>query len=351
MNTFRIIDANINRVCEGIRVIEDILRFFYDNEIFFKKLKTIRHEIRKNTEYLNIEVSRKPQHDVGKKSFLQEEITRKNFDDIFKANIKRVEEGLRVLEEIFKIENKDFSEFFKSKRFEIYNIEKKIYSKKFKFQNLLKNKPILYGIVDTRFSKFDHITITENLIKGGIKIIQLREKILKEEDRKFLRIAKEMRKICNDNDAIFIINDRVDIAILSDADGVHLGQDDIKINDARKIFGFDRIYGLSTHNYKQVEESIKIKPDYIGYGPIFQTKSKENPDPTVGIESLKKLKDKFKNIPPIVAIGGINLTNIKEVISCKPEMICVMSGIIGNENIETTVKKYMEIINDSVRSC
>ncbi len=351
MNILRIIDANINRVCEGIRVLEDILRFFYDNEILFKKLKTIRHEIRKSSENLNIETSRKPLEDVGKKSFLKEEVTRENFETIFKANIKRVEEGLRVLEEIFKIENENLSEFFKNKRFEIYDIEKKVYSKKIKFLNLLKNKPILYGIVDTRFSKFNHIKITEDLITGGIKIIQLREKILKEQDRKFLKIAKEMKKICNNNDAIFIVNDRLDIAILSEADGVHLGQEDIEINDAKKIFGFEKIYGLSTHNYHQVEDAIKIKPDYIGFGPIFPTKSKENPDPVLGIEMLKNLYKKFQNLPPVVAIGGINLKNIKEVISCKPEMICVMSGIIGSDNIKETVKKYLEIINDTTTCC
>ncbi len=349
MNILRIIDANINRVSEGIRVIEDIIRFFYNNEELFKKLKSIRHEIRKNVSNFNLETFRDTNKDVGKKTFLKDEVNRDNLENIFKANLKRVEEGLRVLEEIFKIENKNLSEFFKLKRFEIYDIEKKIFSKKNKFLKLLEKIPILYGIVDTRFSKYNHIKITKELILAGVKIIQLREKLLN--DKKILKIAKEMKKICNDNEAIFIVNDRLDIAILSEADGIHLGQDDIGVNDARKIFGFEKIYGLSTHNIDQVENAIKIMPDYIGFGPIFPTKSKENPDPVVGVDMLKNLKQKFKNIPPIVAIGGINITNIKDVICCKPEMICVMSGIIGSNNIFEETKKYLEIINDTIRSC
>ncbi len=347
MKYLRIADANINRACEGLRVIEDFFRLFYNNSQLSEKIKDIRHKIRKIGEEKNYLYYRNSKSDIGK-DFKYDKISENN-SFVLKKNFKRVQESLRVLEELLKTENIEFVKEIKKFRFEIYEIEKLFYSKKEKFKKIIsKNKPILYGIIDKRFSQFNHIEIAENMLSAGIKIIQLREKELNDKD--FLKIACKIKEMCNDNDAIFIINDRVDIAILSEADGVHLGQNDIEIEKARMLFGEDKIYGLSTHNLEQVEIAEKISPDYIGFGPIFETKSKENPDPVVGIELLQKVKKLYKNIP-IVAIGGINLKNIKDVICCKPEMICVMSGIISQKNIKETIKKYMEIIDDTIRSC
>ena len=343
----RIIDANINRICEGIRVIEDIFRFFYDDREISETLKNARHEIRKfvKNEYIDF---RDSESDVGKEISVYHELERKNIEDIFVANLKRIEESSRVLEEFFKIENENKGKFFKDFRFKVYEIEKSFFSKKRKFKNLLNREtPVLYGIVDTRFSSLNHIDLTKELLDGGIKIIQFREKVLG--DRDTLYIARKMKKLCEDYDAIFIVNDRVDIALLSNADGVHLGQNDIQLNDAKNLLGPNKIYGLSTHNIEQVEEAIELNPDYIGFGPIFETKSKENPDPVVGIEKLKEVKERFKI--NVVAIGGINLSNIKDVIYCKPEMICVMSGIISYDDVKNRVKKYMEIIDDTIKSC
>ena len=350
MKIYRIIDANINRLCEGLRVIEDFFRFFNNDLKNSENLKKIRHKVRKNTEKFDFINFRESEFDVGKDINLKEELKRDDIEHILKANFKRIEESLRVLEEYFKLFNENLSKIFKNIRFEIYEIEREIKFKKFKFLNMLSTqKPILYGIVDKRFSKLNHIDLTKQMLDGGIRIIQLREKILS--DKKFLNIAIEMKNLCEEYDALFIVNDRVDIAILSNADGLHIGQDDIDINYAKNLLGPHKIYGLSTHNFKQVEDAITKNPDYIGFGPIFPTKSKENPDPIIGIDSLKRLKEEFKNSPPVVAIGGINLSNIIEVICCKPEMICVMSGIIGSNDVLNEVKKYLEIIDDTVRSC
>ncbi len=345
MRILRIIDANINRASEGIRVIEDIFRFFYNNKNISEKLKKIRHDIRVKTKKFNLIDYRDSINDLGKETFLKEEVLRDDIEDVIKANIKRVEESFRVLEEIFKILDLELSEFFKKVRFEIYTLEKKIFSKKNKFFSLFPNKPILYGIIDKRFSSYSHYDIAKQLLDGGIKIIQLREKILT--DKEFVENAIKIKKLTENYDALFIVNDRIDIAVICDADGVHLGQGDIDVKIARNFLGENKIIGLSTHNFAQVKDAIEIKPDYIGFGPIFPTKSKENPDPVVGVDNLRKILKEVRSIFPVVAIGGINLNNIKDVISCKPHMICVMSGIIGQKDIVRTVKKYMEIIDDS----
>jgi thiamine-phosphate pyrophosphorylase len=224
-------------------------------------------------------------------------------------------------------------------------LEEELFSVKYKLKKLLNSTNILlYTIVDSRFCLKNRIEACVEILQGGAKIIQLREKVLN--DKKFTETAIKIKRLCEDFNALFIVNDRVDIAFASNADGVHLGQDDMPIEFAKDILGFNKIIGLSTHNLEQVKETSKINIDYIGFGPIFPTKSKENPDPVVGTARLRKIKEKYKNLP-VCAIGGINFSNINKVIDVKPEMICVMSGITLEEDIKKAVEKYRRVINDT----
>ncbi len=346
---YRVIDANVNRASEGLRVLEDIFRLFYNNDKFVKAVKEIRHSIRKACSDLKFLKSRDISTDSGKSSFTNTEKSRKSVEDIYLANSKRVEESLRVLEEFFKIVNESKSFLFKELRFKIYRIEEELFSVKHKFQNILKcSKTTLYTIVDSRFCIKERLDTCVEILKGGAKILQLREKVLS--DREKIKIGKAISKLCRDFGAIFIVNDRVDIALYCEADGVHLGQDDIPVELAKDILGINKIYGLSTHTFKQVKEAATLSIDYIGFGPIFPTKSKENPDPVVGTESLKKVKKEYKNLP-VCAIGGINFSNIESVLEATPEMVCVMSGITMRENIKKEVENYRRVINDTVNLC
>ncbi len=348
MRYIRIIDANINRSAEGLRILEEIFRFIYDDISISERLKFIRHEVRELSKNLPLSQFRESATDVGKDSAAISEMKRESIADILNANLKRVEESFRVLEEFFKIDDKRMSSAFKKLRFQIYSLEQDIFSIKRRFRDIFSLNKVLYGIIDTRFSNKSHKVICSSLIEGGVKIIQLREKIL--DDRQLLSTASEIAKICKDNGVIFIVNDRVDIAILSDADGVHLGQSDIDILDARRILGSNKIIGVSTHNQQQVEQIVPYNPDYIGFGPIFTTNSKENPDPVVGVELLAKIKALYQDLP-IVAIGGINLDNFNKVINSNPEMIAVLSGIVGKDDIAGEVKKYRSLMDDTVRVC
>ena len=172
--------------------------------------------------------------------------------------------------------------------------------------------------------------ITEICVKHKIKYIQLREKNI--DDKQLLTIAKTIKSITNGTDTKFIINDRADICMLANADGIHLGQDDISLADAKKILSNDKIIGLSTHNILQAKQAISEKPDYIGFGPVYKTPTKEKPDPVVGCDLLKQVIS-FSTVP-VVAIGGIDETNLNEVLSTGAENICLVRYLMETTNFE-----------------
>lgn len=197
-----------------------------------------------------------------------------------------------------------------------------------------KNIPLgLYGITAENFAKGkSNIECIREMIKGGIKIIQYRDKnkSIKEKAKE----AKEIAKICKDSGVIFIVNDHVDIAMLVDADGVHVGQDDMDIRDVRKIIG-DKIIGVSTHAPKEAIEAQKDGADYIGVGPIFKTTTKDR-EP-VGLEYLEFV---VNNIDiPYVAIGGIKEYNFDKILSTGAKRVSLVSEIVGANNIQKIVKQ------------
>jgi thiamine-phosphate diphosphorylase len=177
----------------------------------------------------------------------------------------------------------------------------------------------------------EHLKITEEACKGGAKIIQLRDK--KKTKDELLEIAKEMRKITRRTNTLLIINDYLDIALLSEADGVHLGQDDLSIESARKLSPGNFIIGKSTHSLKQALIAERERANYIGIGPIFQTPTKEHYEP-IGIDVAKKVLSQVKI--PIVGIGGINLNNSYELIKIGFKNIAMVREF--QENTKETIK-------------
>ncbi|MCK9399750.1 MAG: thiamine phosphate synthase [Bacteroidales bacterium] len=175
----------------------------------------------------------------------------------------------------------------------------------------------LYIILTKPF--LPYTTIAEKCVAHGIKMLQLREKNLP--DRELIKIGKEIRNITKGTGTKLVINDRPDIAAICEADFLHLGQDDISINDARKIVG-DMKIGLSTHSIEQAKEALKNNPSYIGFGPVYPTNAKAIPDKPVGTEQLKQVLG-FANIP-VVAIGGIFPENIKHVIDAGAKNIVMV---------------------------
>jgi thiamine-phosphate pyrophosphorylase len=186
-----------------------------------------------------------------------------------------------------------------------------------------------------------YTTIAEQCVKMGIRMLQLREKHL--DDKQLLRVARELRQVTKGTNSKLVINDRPDIAALCDADYLHLGQDDIPIEEARKIVG-DMKIGLSTHSIAQAKQALTKNPDYIGFGPIYPTNAKAKPDPPVGTEQLKQVVE-FSNVP-VVAIGGIFPENIEEVLSAGATSIAMVRHLMQTEFFTECAKMIIERIEN-----
>jgi thiamine-phosphate diphosphorylase len=188
--------------------------------------------------------------------------------------------------------------------------------------------PKLYPITDRRISGLSHSEQVARLIEGGATFIQLREKNLS--PREFYLEAEAALKIARAHHVNIIINDRADIALALKADGVHLGQDDLKPRAAREVLGDRAIIGYSTHTFAQVQEAIRMPVDYIAFGPIFATSSKEKPEQTVGLENLSLVREQLNARVPLVAIGGINENNAVDTIRAGADSIAVISVLLKN---------------------
>ena len=335
----RIIDANLNRATEALRVIEEIARFYLDNEILCTQLKYFRHELAGviDLNYAALLKSRDTEGDVGTEVVNNTE--KRDILDIFKANFKRLQQSLRVLAEYAQAEGIDISVFEKT-RYESYTLEKNMFeelSKKLKLKRLEDKK--LYLVTDRKsFSSVDEfLDAVAASLKGGVQIVQLREKTATAKE--LVELGRKVKELCALYDALFIINDRVDVAHIVGADGVHLGQDDIDIDSARHMLGKDSIIGISTHAPEQAEKAVESGADYIGVGPVFETPTKPGRK-SVGLEYIE-WASKNVNIPWF-AIGGIDSENISEVLKAGASRVAVVRAIINAENPEASALNFLE---------
>jgi thiamine-phosphate pyrophosphorylase len=200
--------------------------------------------------------------------------------------------------------------------------------------------PKLYPITDTLLTGLTHAEQVERLAAGGASLIQLREK--RASPRDFYEAALAAMKVARSLKVRLIINDRVDIAVAVEADGVHLGQDDLPPDRARKLLGSEAIIGFSTHNLKQALEADSTSADYIAFGPVFQTSTKENPDPVVGLEQLSEIKRLVSK--PLVAIGGIKLERAESVIEAGADSLAVISDLYSTGDISERVASFFRRI-------
>jgi thiamine-phosphate pyrophosphorylase len=196
----------------------------------------------------------------------------------------------------------------------------------------------LYVIIDPKLSLYPDIEEVASLaIEGGAQMIQFRDK--ESSDAKFLDLAARIKKITQSKNVPLIINDRVNIVKSIDAEGVHLGQDDIPLKEAREILGQEKIIGISTSNLEEAMEAEKQGADYIGLGPVFETSSKEIKN-TIGTEMIKQVLSQAKI--PVLPIGGINLNNIDQVIIAGSKRIAVISAVIAQNDIKKATQELLE---------
>jgi thiamine-phosphate pyrophosphorylase len=194
-----------------------------------------------------------------------------------------------------------------------------------------------YFITDASLSRKGNISDVKNALAAGAEVVQYRNKIAS--TKEMYEEALKLRRICKD--ATFLINDRVDIALAVNADGVHLGGEDMPYEIARRFLGKKKIIGLTVHNVREALLAQKLDVDYLGVSPIFFTGTKQDAGKPIGLEMLKKIK---KNISlPIVAIGGINLTNTPEVILAGADAVSAISAVVTKADVKREILKFQQL--------
>ena len=183
--------------------------------------------------------------------------------------------------------------------------------------------------------------VLEQSAKAGARIFQYRNKV--DSMKEAYAEALLLRKVASDWGVWFIVNDRCDLALAVEADGVHLGQDDLPYAEARMLLGPGKIIGLSTHNAEQVRQADKLKPDYIGFGPMFKPASKHNYDPVVGLEGLRQIRP-FTSLP-IFAIGGIRADQVKAVLQAGANGIAVISAVLAAPDVKKAVEQLISMLS------
>ncbi len=323
----RIMDASANRAREGLRVVEDYVRFALNDPGLTRRLKLVRHRLADALAGLDpafLIAARDTTGDVGTHIMTANEQARENPRAVVTANFKRTAEALRSLEEYGKLINVWLSGRFEVLRYDVYTLEKLVLTAI--ASNRLLGDARLMVLVGGLATLGDLTWVVGEALQGGAQVIQLREKNI--DDREWLRRAREVRILTAQAKAKFIVNDRVDMALLSRADGVHLGQDDISVRDARRIVGPSVLVGVSTHNRAQIERAVLDGASYLGVGPVFPSTTKSFDD-FAGLQLVSEASE-LTNIPWF-AIGGINTSTVDEVIASGATRVAVSAGVVQAE--------------------
>ncbi len=339
--TLRIIDANLNRIGEGLRLLEDLARLVLSDTNLTERLKTMRHQLIRGAWSFNQKLlqSRNAEGDVGINIEAPGEERQRELPTAVIANARRVQESLRVMEELAKIPEaipELDSERFKQARFNLYTIEQDLLSKLLR-QDKKQSIVGLYVIIDTQTLKGrSHTEVAAQVIHGGARMIQLRDKL--HNKKELLPIAQQLKNLCSEHDVPFIINDYLDLVLATDADGLHLGQNDLPVSIARKLLPMGKILGCSTTTADQAATAEAEGADYIAVGSIYPTPSKETAK-VVGLDRLRQIRQAITL--PLVAIGGITKDNAAEVITAGADSVAVISNIVGAEAPEEAARQIV----------
>jgi thiamine-phosphate pyrophosphorylase len=323
----RVLDASANRASEGLRVVEDYVRFVLDDPMLTRRIKDVRHRLGEAIRGLGSETllaARDTRGDVGTHIMTASEQSRENPRAVLIANFKRAGEALRSLEEYGKLVDVWLSGRFEVLRYDIYTLEKLTLTAMASRRDLRDvNLMVLVGGLPTLG---DLTWVVGEALAGGAGAIQLREKGLT--DREWLTRAREVRILTAQARARFIVNDRPDLARLAGADAVHLGQDDVTVRDARRVVGSSMMIGVSTHHREQLEKAVLDAASYLGVGPVFASRTKDFDD-LAGIGYVREAAE-TSNLPWF-AIGGITEENLDEVIEAGARRVAVSSAVVRAE--------------------
>ena len=323
----RLFDANANRAREALRVLEDYARFVLDHEPLSAELKSLRHELAVATgPYLRAAIlHRDTPRDVGTAITTAAEQHRSDLADVVTAAGKRLGEAVRSLEEYAKTFDAAVAVSLEAIRYRFYTVEQQL-------ARTLRPPTAfaavrLYVLITESACRHPWEHTAEQAILGGADALQLREKTL--DGGELLARARRFVALCRRHGVLSIINDRPDIALLSGADGVHVGQDDLPAADVRQLIGPEKIVGVSTHQLEHAERAVTDGADYVGVGPVFRSSTKPR-DISPGLPYAAVVAATVSI--PAVAIAGITAGNVDQVVATGVAAIAVTAAVTGSDD-------------------
>ncbi|MGK7937531.1 MAG: thiamine phosphate synthase [Xenococcaceae cyanobacterium] len=330
---YRILDANLDRAREGLRIIEEWCRFGINNQQLAQECKQLRQELAQ-WHSAELRQARDTPSDVGTELSHPQEEKRDSINSLLQANICRTQEALRVLEEYGKLYQPQMSLICKQIRYRVYTLESNLLNS----DRLTKLKNSAVYLITSPSENL--LSIVDESLKGGVTLVQYRDKEITD-DNVLLAQAQQLCQLCHKYNALFIVNDRVDLALAVDADGVHLGQQDIPIALARQILGSGKIIGRSTTNPEEMQKAIAEGADYIGVGPVYQTPTK----PTKAAAGFEYVQYAATNSSiPWFAIGGIDLNNLPNVLEAGAQRVAVVRAIMRAEQPALVTRQFFSVL-------
>jgi thiamine-phosphate pyrophosphorylase len=334
LDTARILDANGNRAREALRVVEDYCRYVLDDAFLCGALKRLRHGLVDTLGLLADKArlaARETLQDVGTAIAAPGEYERHGPAAVARANFARLQEALRALEEYGKIVSPDLGRSFEQLRYQCYTLERAILLGADARRRLADAR--LYVLLTGAQCRAALDWTIQEAAAGGATMFQLREKNLS--DRQLLERARQVRGWTRDVGALFIMNDRPDIARLAEADGVHLGQDELPVRAARRIMGAEALIGVSTHNMAQVQQAVLDGASYIGVGPTFPSGTKEFAE-FPGLDFVRAAT--AETSLPAFVIGGVNESNIGAAVAAGAKRVAVSQAVCQAEEPQMAAK-------------
>jgi thiamine-phosphate pyrophosphorylase len=319
----RVFDASGNRAREGLRVVEDYVRFVLDDRHLTQQCKQLRHDLAAalaNVPREQCLAARETQADVGTGLSTPSEQYRPTPVHVLAANFVRLQEALRSLGEFGKLLNAAMADQLEQLRYRVYTLQRAVEITRASLQRL--DSARLYVLLDGRSSPEELQKLAGWLVENGVDVLQLRDKQL--DDRQLLARARLLRDLTHGTGTLLLLNDRPDLAALARADGVHLGQDDVSVKDARTIIGPDALIGVSTHSLGQARQAVLDGANYMGVGPTFPSGTKKFTK-FPGVELLREISAEIRL--PAFAIGGITLENLSEVLATGCTRIAVSGAL------------------------
>jgi len=322
---YRIIDANFNRAREALRVMEEYCRFGLNSATLSERAKKLRHELCAAVGRLDwgkLIAGRDTVGDVGVGQKVEGQHQRKTLKDCFTAAAKRLTEALRAMAEVIATEDRTVAEAVERLRYDSYTLEKDIVLFSEPVEKF--NRVRLYVIITSNLPA-EVLALASKCATGGADCIQLRAKDVP--DDRLFAMAVEFVEICREMGTLSIINDRADIAAAAGADGVHLGQNDLPIEQVRRIQLSPLVVGKSTHSSKELEGALPGRPSYVSLGPAFPTPTK----PDIEIAGSDYIRQGLARLEATgishVAIGGITSDNVEQVIRAGAQRVAVCATV------------------------